>query len=316
MQVKRRKLSVIQQIEYMKINKGIKFNIMTESEAINFLTKNNYYFKLKSYAKNFDTYIKGSNKGKYINLEFAYLVELSIIDMYLRKFIIDASLDIEHFAKNKLMRDVSNNINEDGYEIVEILFKKYPRMKNNIKIKQNKYSFSKDLIDKYQDNLAIWNIVEILSFGDFLKLYKLYYKKYDIKSSNNDLLWSVKCLRNAAAHNNCLLNSLKRKYSKEIERNESINLKISKISNINKKERIKKMSNPIVHDFVISLYAFKTIVTSEKIKKNKLNNLKDLLDNRMKSNKNYFKKNEMLISYYRFIKKIVDNFYEVEYNNK
>lgn len=49
------KLSIPQQIEDMK-KRGIAFEICTEAEARKFLSENNYYFKLKAYAHNFDRY--------------------------------------------------------------------------------------------------------------------------------------------------------------------------------------------------------------------------------------------------------------------
>ena len=75
-------------------------------------------------------------------------------------------------------------------------------------------SAATDLIQKKRQNnddcYALWEIVEVISFGEFIELYQLYYSLYP--SKNNDFssyLWSIKFLRNAAAHNNCLLNSLK-----------------------------------------------------------------------------------------------------------
>jgi len=56
----------------MKNKKGIRFNIADEKSAKEFLINNNYYFKVKSYAKNYAKHLNGKNKGKYINLEFAY----------------------------------------------------------------------------------------------------------------------------------------------------------------------------------------------------------------------------------------------------
>ncbi len=55
----------------------------------------NYYFKLASYRVNFP---KNYDK-KYINLDFAYLTDLASIDMQLRDYLLDLSLDIEHGIK-------------------------------------------------------------------------------------------------------------------------------------------------------------------------------------------------------------------------
>ena len=48
-------------------------------------------------------------RGKYVNLDFAYLVELSTLDMYFRRLIVGMCLDIEHVLKTRLMRDITNS---------------------------------------------------------------------------------------------------------------------------------------------------------------------------------------------------------------
>lgn len=308
--MKKRKLSIDEQIDYMKNNSGIKFNIMNESSAKEFLKYNNYYFKIKSYSKNYDKYKQSNKKGQYINLEFAYLVELSTLDMYLRKFIIKMTLDIEHFLKTQLLRDAGENKEVDGYSIVEDLFENHPFIKENIE-RNGKNSATADLISKCDGQFAIWNIVEILSFGDVIKLYELYYQKYETQNSMEKYLWSIKFLRNAAAHNNCLLNSLKTPYNIRIKPNREINTFVSKIPGINPDSRIKKMKNPVIHDFVVALYVFHNIISSEGIIKHTMIELKELVDNRMTRNKHYFEKNQIITSHYEFIKKVIDYFYEL-----
>lgn len=82
----------------------------------------------------------------------------------------------------------------------------------------------------------------------------------------SNYLWSVKFLRNAAAHNSCFINCLKKLYSNKIKINKEVNTFISKIKGITPDSRKKKMSNPIVHDFVVTLFTFDEIITSEQIK--------------------------------------------------
>lgn len=305
------KLTIKDQINHMKNDKGILFNLTNEEDAIEFLNNSNYYFKIKSYAKNYDKYINGDKVGKYINLEFAYLQELSRLDMYFRKFIIRMTLDIEHFTKTKLVKDCSNNDLEDGYTIVREFLDKYEYIEDSIYKKSNNNSVCSDMIKKYEDNLAIWNIVEVLSFGDFIKLYSFYYDKYPCKKSMVNYFWAVNCLRNAAAHNSCLLNSLKSPYT--ITRSKGISTFVSKIPSITKQERKKKLKNPIIHDFVVTLYVYNELVESGNTKKSTLEELQELIDNRFVENKDYFEKNQIIISYYKFIKKIIEHFMKSGY---
>src|SRR5690554_6856115 len=131
--------------------------------------------------------------------------------MHLRKIIFSMTSDIEHFLKAKLLYDCSDNNRENGYSIVHKFLKRYSYIQNSIAKKCNN-SATSDLVIKYCDSWAIWNIVEVLSFGDFLKLYKLYCELYPNNIPKFCALDSLRFLRNAAAHNNCLINSIKRPY--------------------------------------------------------------------------------------------------------
>ena len=116
------KLTVEEQVKDM-MSKNIQFELYSIDDAKKFLKYNNYYFKLKSYARNYN--INPQTK-KYYNLDFAYLVELSKLDMYIRKIILELSLDIEHYLKVRLMNDLSNNPKEDGYNIVRLFLQYHP----------------------------------------------------------------------------------------------------------------------------------------------------------------------------------------------
>ena len=70
-------------ILHMK-EKGITFNIINESNAKIILEQHNYYFKLASYRKNYNKIPTGERIGQYVDLDFAYLKDLSIIDCNLR----------------------------------------------------------------------------------------------------------------------------------------------------------------------------------------------------------------------------------------
>ena len=76
-------LSIDELIEHMK-QKGITFKEVSESDAKEFLQKNNYYMKLAAYRANYEKCPSGKREGQYKKLDFGYLKELSTIDMYLR----------------------------------------------------------------------------------------------------------------------------------------------------------------------------------------------------------------------------------------
>lgn len=309
------KYTIEEQINNFK-TKNIKFDIMDEKYAAQYLSYNTYFFKLKSFAKSFEY---NETKKQYINLDFAYLVELSKLDMYLREYIIKLSLDTEHFLKVKFMYDLTNNDLEDGYNIVNIFLNKYPYISQNIENKKRD-SACADLIHKYNDNWAAWNIIEVLSFGDFVKLFQLYYNLYPDKKSNVivNLLWPLKFIRNASAHNNCLLNTLRKPYMhthlfndkrNTIEPNKELVSLLIKVPDISKNTRKKKLVNPIIHDFVASLFLFNEICSSEILKEKQFLNLKKLMDERFCMHKDYFINDNVFTSNYEFIKKIVDYLY-------
>jgi len=310
--VKRTKLNIDEQVSHMRDYKGIQFNIVSEDSARLFLMSNNYYFKIKSFAKNYDKYATGDNKGKYIALEFAYLQDISTLDMHLRKFIIKASLDLEHFLKLKLLNDVSENSLEDGYNLVQEWVLKKPRVLVELSHKKNNNMCS-DLIRKYEDDFAIWNIIEVLSFGDVANLYKYYYNKYPDKKSMHNLIFPIKCIRNAAAHNNCLLNSLRKPYKLNNKTMEVCNY-VASIEGIPKALRQKMMSNPVIHDFICLIFVFDGIVSSEMVKMHTMMELHELITNRFIRNAVYYKNTLEITESYKFIKLVVDHFAKKTYN--
>jgi len=302
------KLTIDGQIEHMK-SKGIRFHIVDETAAKNFLLNNNYYFKIKSYTKNYDKYTATDKKGQYINLEFAYLQELSKMDMYLRRLLFDIVIDIEHFAKVQLLADLAENTKENGYTIITSFFNKYPFIQTEI-AKHSTLSYSHDLIEKYKDDFAAWNIVEVLTFNNFILLYQLYYQTYPSKKNVSNFLWSAKSLRNAIAHNNCLLNKLNPSQATPIKKNKQLNAILSKLPTISATMRQKKMALPFLNDFFAAIYLFNTLVTSKDIKRHRMEMLADLINNRFQSHAEYFKTNQHIASALEFMQKIIDYYHK------
>lgn len=198
-------LNSAQLVKHMQ-EKGIKFEITTTKDARYMLDNVNYYFKLASYRVNFP---KNYDK-KYINLDFAYLTDLASIDMQLRDYLLDLSLDIEHGIKVILLHQIANDPKEDGYTIVKEFKNKFPQYYNRaIKtFKNNRYE--KDMFNKYQATVPVWVFMEIITFGTLLRFVNFYYEKTHYKRIRpiyNHLKYS-KHIRNACAHSNPLLLNL------------------------------------------------------------------------------------------------------------
>lgn len=300
----RPKLTIAGQIQHMRDAKGIKFEIVDEEQAAEFLSSHNYYFKVKAFAKNYNKCSGGDNKGKYFDLEFAYLQELSKLDMCLRETILNMALDIEHFLKVRLLHDMSQNPEEDGYSSVEEFLSWQPNVKDDIANKA-KDSYCESLIEKYKDHFPAWAFVEVLSFGDLINFCDYYYRNYPTKGICIGDLRIVKFLRNACAHNNCLINNLSNN-SSSFTKSRTVNLQLSKVPGISNPMRIKKMNNRTVHDFVVLLYCFDSLVTSNNAKKRQLEKLQNLFSERFVMHKEYFSNNALLCSNYEFVKKVID----------
>lgn len=311
-----------QLIEKMK-SKGITFKYITEKQAAEYLTDKNNYLRTAAYRKNYQKYNKGSNIDKYISLDFSYLQELSTIDMHFRFLISKMCLDIEHDLKVRMLKDIETDPSTDGYDIVNAFLNQ-----NNYiigKLEATSASpFTSDLIRKYftinriynsqkrkhenkittYDDCPAWVLLEMLTFGDFIKFYEFYYSTRTYYKISSPVINLVKSLRNGAAHNNCILADLAHGTSHapgEISR------AISEIASVNKNQRKKKLSCRPMLEFVALLYTY-NLVVSDKVKHYRILELKDLFFNRMLQKKGFFQKNELIKSNYEFSCKVIDAF--------
>lgn len=310
------KLTAEELIAKMKKEKGITFNYISEENAIEFLKRKNNYYRLAAYRKNYDKRLNGENKGTYINLDFAYLVDLSIIDMHLRNMIIQMCLDIEHDLKVQLLNDITSNPVEDGYDIVVSFLNNNEYLKEEIYKKRfstyvgdlinkfftfetHKNANNKDIIDDMEVRCPIWSFVEIISFGTFINLYDYY---YDLDAPiQKQLLNPVKSLRNACAHNNCLINNLRRGSTRPTRK---VSQFVSSIPNIKSDARKKYLSSQPIFEFCSLLLVYDSVV-SENVKGHRYKELSSLINKRMKKHSEYYSNQQLLSSTYDFIRKIV-----------
>lgn len=315
-------------IAQLKEEKGVTFKIISEQDAVVYIKNINNYLRTASYRKNYEKHQKGENKGKYINLDFAYLTELSTIDMHLRTILLKMCIDVEHCLKTKLISTIEDNPDEDGYSIVKSFLTENPDIISSIEKKADSI-FTGRLIEKYfnlcsvfsvtstskpaifhtrilSQDCPVWVLIELLSFGDVIKLINHYnntHPCYKMIYPNSKVLNSIKSLRNACAHNNCLLNNLN---VGSTAPNQEITTYISKIKTIGKEERNKKLSCRPLFEIICLLKVYDEFV-SPKVRKHSMKNLKEFIDNRMLMHIKYYKNNQVVKTSFEFLKKVIDN---------
>ena len=322
------KMSAADLVKKMRDEKGITFNLVSETEAERYLSDINNYFRTASYRKNYQKYQRGANPGKYIDLDFGYLRELSTIDWSLRRCINEMCLDIEHDLKVRLLKDIEDDPNEDGYQIVEDFIDQNPYligklaptsvsvytgslMRKYLTLSRANSSSGGSVtrITAYHD-CPVWAFVEFITFGDFVRLYEFYYSKGSIKRLSTSVMNSVKSLRNACAHNNCILSVLGNRTSfapSEISR------MVSGISSITPSQRRKRLTSRPVMELLCVLYAYK-FATSNNDGHESLGKLISLFQNRMIVHKDYFQNNPQLKGYYAFISAIIEYMFPTEFS--
>lgn len=299
-------LSVDQLISHMQ-SKNITFAVMDVDDVKAYLGKNNNYFKLSSYRKNYSKYTSGERAGQYENLDFAYLIELARIDVQLRKVILGMCLDIEHFLKVGLIKGIEDDTNQDGYTIVEDFLKSSDGQNIVRSMEQKKNNpYCGDLISAHQSEMPVWAFVEIISFGTLLR-----FADFVTKSTSWSLpvdyiaLDIVRQLRNAAAHNNCIINDLNTKTTSRTHP-KYITTFVSRCG-VSKHVRTKKMSNPRFAQIIYMLYVYDSVVQSDNSRKQSLAMIKELVNVRMKEHKDYFNDNPIIISTYEAFSEIVNS---------
>lgn len=299
-------LSIEELIQHMK-NRGITFNEISENDAKQFLQNNNYYMKLAAYRANYDKCDTGKRQGQYKKLDFGYLKELSTIDMYLRYIVKDMCLDIEHVIKVRLIKNITNNPSEDGYDIV----RKFIAQDDNLRILKNIRShksgeYCKDLIEKYYPYFPVWVFVELISFGDLLYFCSFYEKIYGVQIINNKLMNTVRDVRNAAAHSNCLLNKMTEKIDSTKQVNNEISSFIIGMKNISKTSRVNNLSYKFTNSFVTVLYVYDSLM-NEIPKQKRYKEIQEFMNGRVVKNKQFFQSNSKIVGVYNFHKKVIDN---------
>lgn len=301
-QIYGKKLTVPEIISYCKDTLGITFNLKSEEEASVFLAKHNYFFRLKQYAD----FGEKTKSGKFTNVDFGQMVELSTVDMFLRKLILKMTLDFEHYLKVKIINDSQENPADDGYSVVENFLETHNRVRHLIENLNNSTNFyNRQVFDKYKEKTSVWSIVEMLGFSDFIDFYAHYYQYFHLKCEYTPHFDSVRRLRNAAAHNTCMISNLKPQnwFKSDIEINFELlgaNLEVGNgvISSC--------LKVPVLNDFAVMLSNYVKLISSPKIKEKTLEEMQEFFNGRMILHKDYFENVNEIKNAYHFAKDVLD----------
>ncbi|MBM6942620.1 Abi family protein [Collinsella intestinalis] len=205
-------LTVEEQIVHMKA-KGIAFELCTEEEAAVHLRTKCQFFHIYAYRKLFDKHVGGDRDGQYVGLDFGHLRALSRMDSELRDVLLPMTLDVEHFAKVRLLA-AAEDYGEDGYAIMRAYWDSLPDdQRNFVKRELDRREgdpYASDVVRKYRNDMPLWVFSEVVSFGAFQRLMRFCGMRWgdtEILRLHYLQKW-VQSVRNFSAHGACALNDL------------------------------------------------------------------------------------------------------------
>lgn len=280
---RKEKMTTDELLEHMK-SKGIAFEICDEPSAKKYLRTKNDYFRVTAFRKLFQKHEGGERDGRYIDLDFGYLQQLSYVDQSLRSLLRMMSLDVEHYQKVMILDRITEDANEDGYSIVVDYKKNLPEksldyLKNEIEARKNDI-YCGDIIKSYKDEMPVWAFFEVTSFGTFVNFCKFCSQRWGDERllDIHYMLKKAKSLRNAASHGACIMNGFAEDGNrcddlpKQIQ-NSEMWLKLSK----SKRRRWK--GNPRMREIITLFYLFSISVGEGEAKNKCRNELKSFYGN-------------------------------------
>lgn len=317
----RQMMKISEMVPYLKL-KNIKFEECSEEDAEKYLRENNNYYNVTAYKNNFIKYQFGELQGKYIDLDFAYLKDLSIIDYRTRTVLFKMIIDIEHYLKIRILNTIEDIPEEDGYNIVNLYMEKDQqdekqpnRVRDSIlkKVSNDYYKkiFSKYDLDKDKklENIPVWEFLEIITFGELINFFDFFTKTYSLDDNKYIfILREINKLRNAVAHNSCVLSELDKKDN--THRADTLIINYLKESGIGKENRNNKLKNSRIRQITYTLYMFNIIVSSEGVKGNVKHEVSKLFYERIILNRKYYNNNGLLKSIYEYFEKIIEKNYK------
>lgn len=321
---------------------------------------------MEAFAKSFSRYTNPDSEhfGSYINLDFAYLAELTRLDHHLRETVLSLTLDVEHYMKVELNRMIMD-AGDDPYGLMASFFDSERERKVRVLEKRvdlcsirskaptvmglsgdlaaqdaetvisalasllhlasdslgkidpdhtersltglGGFSYTRELVEKYGDprHMAVWSYLELASFGGVISLYKYYVFERQAmrgKEAVKGLLFPMKALRNAAAHNGNMLSTLGSKLRKPVG---SISRMAVEELGIDRELVSPTKRAPIVHDFTALALCCMHMVRSEDARGDAAEQLR-ALRRRFMAHRGYFSKQGELKNGLAMLSEVMD----------
>lgn len=152
--------------------------------------------------------------------------------------------------------------NEDGYNIVHN-FDKAGEFSFHGDYANSCYhhsNYTEGLLNKYFEDPSIWNLWEVIDFSTLCKLYKAYLNQRSYKDNATNLFQSIRIMRNASSHNNCLMIGIEKQIKPTLYVKNCV-------KELNHRENPKQLFDafrtyPLTHDFAATICGFLILVDS------------------------------------------------------
>lgn len=272
-------LTVEQQIAHMK-SKGITFGLVSEEEAAAHLRKKCQFFRVYAYRKIFEKRIGGNRDGQYVGLDFGHLRVLSSLDRKLRDALLPMALDLEHFAKVRLLATAEGH-DEDGYAVMRdymasIADRQRAYLEGELDRREDD-PYAGDVVYKYRYDMPLWAFCEIVSFGAFLGILRFCADRWgdhELSDLHYHLKW-VKSIRNASAHGSCVVNDLSEHPSRRWRAPDAVTRALASCG-VPKRLRAKRLGSPRMAQMCTLLYLYDLIVPEGTVRADRARLLADL----------------------------------------
>ena len=267
--------------------------------------------QLAAYRVLFEKRVGGAHDSEYVGLDFGHLRDLAAIDHILRYTLLPMTLDIEHFAKVRLMREVTERADEDGCSIVADYLESLSERNRSIREKEAKRlkrdRYSGGMARKYDEEKPVWVLIEPLSFGGFINFYLFCADRWKDRRMRSEhyLFRQAQAVRSACAHSTNIINGFASGETSTIRTPREVALALDEMG-INRRARRAKMANPRIQQITMMAFAYREMVTGSHTRE-MCRGLVGALKHRVVEHADWYTNTDCVVSAYRFLAKVFDN---------